>query len=57
MTFEIRAIAPELQRRVDADQVDGSEPPGAVRIGLYMYAHDRDMTAEGEKGNEPHEGN
>lgn len=53
----IRAIGPELQRRVDADQVDGSEPPGEVRIGLYMYAHDRDMTAEGEKGNEPHEGN
>jgi hypothetical protein len=53
----IRALGPELQKRVDADQVDGVEPPGEVRIGLYMYAHDREIQPSGVKGSELHEEN
>lgn len=51
----IRVIGPELQRMVDADQTDGPEPPGEVRIGLYMYAHERDAAMGNDKGNESSE--
>lgn len=51
----MRALVPELQKRVDADEVDGVEPPGEVRIGLYMYSHERERPFGDEKGSEPHE--
>jgi hypothetical protein len=51
----IRALGPELQQRVDADQTDGEEPPGEVRIGLYMYAHEREAAAPGSEGDDRHE--
>jgi hypothetical protein len=35
-----RALVPELQRRIDADAPQGEspEPPGSVRIGLFVHA-------------------
>lgn len=33
----IRALVPVIQARVDADGAEGAEPPGRLRIGLYMY--------------------
>ena len=43
----IRSMVPELQRRIDADAVDGHDGPGEVRIGLYMYSHKRTDEEQG----------
>lgn len=51
----IRALGPELQQRVDADQTDGEEPPGEVRIGLYMYAHERELPGPGDEEGTSHD--
>lgn len=41
----IRALVPAIQARVDADGAQGAEPPGRLRIGLYMYDNGPDPRA------------
>jgi hypothetical protein len=51
----MRSMVPELQRRIDADCVDGQDAPGEMRIGLYMYSHQRVDDVRGQTGSESDE--
>lgn len=51
-----RKLVPELQRRVEAEEVVQPEPQGQVRIGLYMYSHTPAQNRR-DTGNDTHEDN